>query len=250
MRSVTSIPRLQQLVSRPNFWRRLQWYLDRTFYVRKRQFLGRTLYGIAPFLYHHWMYDTLAWKKMTWLGLPIQKSPCDLWNYQEIFHELKPSLVIEFGTFHGGSAVFFASILRAMGKPFRVLSVDINPCTASDPDVDFLVTSSTDPSVTVAINKLKTIFPGRVFAILDGDHTKEHVLAEMLSLRPLLGSADYLIVEDSNINGHPVLKSHGPGPYEAIQEYFGLYPDDYKRDVDRETKFGFTFAPQGFLIRK
>ncbi len=249
MPPVDSIPRLEQFVSRPNFWRRLQWYLDRTFYVRKRQFFGRTVYGSAPSLYHHWMYDTLAWKKMTWLGLPVQKSPCDLWNYQEIFHALEPALVIEFGTFQGGSAIFFASVLRAIGKPFRVLSVDVNPCMASDPDVDFLVASSIAPNVAATINKLKATFPGPIFAILDSDHTKEHVLAEMLSLRPILGRGDYLIVEDSNINGHPVLKSHGPGPYEAIQKYFQLYPNDYKRDAAREAKFGFTFAPQGFLIR-
>jgi cephalosporin hydroxylase len=89
-----------------------------------------------------------------------------------------------------------------------------------------------------------------VFAILDSDHTMEHVLAEMKLLRPVLRAGDYMIVEDSNINGHPVLPGHGPGPYEAIDAYEREYPNDYVHDRERETKFGFTFATNGFLIRQ
>jgi cephalosporin hydroxylase len=90
--------------------------------------------------------------------------------------------------------------------------------------------------------------PGPVFAILDSDHSKSHVLEELLLLRPLLTKGDYLIVEDSNINGHPVLPLSGEGPYEAIEEYEKRFPNDYVHDA-REHKFGLTFAPHGFLIR-
>jgi cephalosporin hydroxylase len=104
--------------------------------------------------------------------------------------------------------------------------------------------------VTEIITELKQEFTGSIFAILDSDHRKEHVLNEMLLLRPLLKSGDYLVVEDGNINGHPVLPGWGEGPYEALQEYFTRYPDDYERDYAREQKFGFTFATAGFLIRR
>jgi cephalosporin hydroxylase len=43
--------------------------------------------------------------------------------------------------------------------------------------------------------------------------------------------------------------SHGPGPMEALEAYMQQFPDDYRRDIAREMKFGFTFAPRGFLIR-
>ena len=76
-----------------------------------------------------------------------------------------------------------------------------------------------------------------------------HVLAEMKVLRPLLSASDYLIVEDSMFNGHPVVPGYGPGPYEAIEAYEREFPNDYKHDVARENKFGWTFAPNGFLIR-
>jgi cephalosporin hydroxylase len=71
----------------------------------------------------------------------------------------------------------------------------------------------------------------------------------MMNLRDVLIAGDYLVVEDSNVNGHPVKRSFGPGPYEAIQEYFRMFPQDYEHDFEREQKFGFSFAPNGFLRR-
>ncbi|MET2789164.1 CmcI family methyltransferase, partial [Mycobacterium tuberculosis] len=99
------------------------------------------------------------------------------------------------------------------------------------------------------IQRLKNEYPGKIFAILDSDHSMNHVLAEMKLLRPLLSAGDYLVVEDSNINGHPVLPGFGPGPYEAIEAYEDEFPNDYKHDAERENKFGWTSAPNGFLIR-
>ncbi|HTY35194.1 CmcI family methyltransferase, partial [Mycobacterium sp.] len=99
------------------------------------------------------------------------------------------------------------------------------------------------------IRRLRSEFPGKVFAILDSDHSMNHVLAEMKLLRPLLSAGDYLIVEDSNMNGHPVLPGWGPGPYEAIEAYEHEFPNDYTHDVARENKFGWTQAPNGYLIR-
>lgn len=205
--------------------------------------------------YHKWYYNTFVWKKTTWMGINCWKSIADIWNYQEILFDVKPSLVIEFGSAHGGSAVFFASIMRQIGQPFKVLSVDIShgrleQAARQDPDVLFVESSSTIPAVAERIQQLRNEYPGKVFAILDSDHSKDHVLAEMKSLRPLLTAGDYLVVEDSTVNGHPVLPGWGPGPYEAIEEYEQEFPNDYTHDVERENKFGWTFAPYGYLIRK
>lgn len=204
--------------------------------------------------YHRWYYKTQVWMSTKWMGLPTYKSVSDMWNYQEILYSLQPSLVVEFGTFSGGSALFFATVMRQTGNPFKIVSVDVNSAQVAekvkrDPDIELLTISSTDSSVASRIAALKTQYPGNVFAILDSDHTKPHVLAEMMLLRPLLNSGDYMVVEDSNINGHPVLPLWGAGPYEAIEEYFKQFPNDYSFDRERETKFGFTFAPNGFLIR-
>lgn len=212
------------------------------------------IYSAAKRYYHLWYYNNEVWTQTSWMGVQTYKSPMDMWNYQEILVSLQPSLIIEFGTWHGGSALFFSSVMKQIGKPFAVISVDIaaeqiSERTKSDPNIHLLTMSSDREEVRSTIQGLRRDYPGPAFAILDSDHSKKHVLNEMLNLRDVLISGDYLIVEDSNVNGHPVLGSFGPGPYEAIQEYFRKFPNDYEHDFERERKFGFSFAPQGFLRR-
>ncbi|HZE81478.1 MAG TPA: CmcI family methyltransferase [Candidatus Polarisedimenticolia bacterium] len=213
------------------------------------------IYSLAKRYYHLWYYNTGVWQQTTWMGVQTYKSPMDMWNYQEILVSLQPSVVIEFGTWHGGSALFFSSVMQQIGLPYVVVSVDITASRISertkvDPNIQLLTMSSASPEVRQSVKTLRQKFPGPAFAILDSDHSRQHVLAEMLNLRDILVTGDYLVVEDSNINGHPVAKSFGPGPYEAIQEYFRMFPQDYDHDFDRERKFGFSFAPNGFLHRR
>jgi len=205
--------------------------------------------------YHRWYYDTEVWEGVEFLGVPCLKSVADMWNYQEILTELRPSLVVEFGTRFGGSALYFSVIGRVINPDMQVVSVDIScadvhPRVLSDPGIHLITCSSTDPRLAATLHTHRKARPGPVFFILDSDHHKEHVLAEMELLRPVTESGDYLVVEDSNINGNPVLPGWGEGPAEAIAAYCGRYPEDYLRDLERETKFGFTFAPGGFLIRR
>ncbi len=223
--------------------------------IRKVFYRFNPVYAAARRYYHLWYYNSPVWTRTSWMGVATYKSPMDMWNYQEILVSLQPSLVIEFGTWHGGAALFFSSVMQQIGRPFVVVSVDtvadrISEKTKADPHIRLLTMSSACEEARLAIESLRRDYPGPAFAILDSDHSKQHVLAEMINLRHVLVAGDYLIVEDSNINGHPVLSSFGPGPYEAIQEYFNMFPEDYEHDYERERKFGFSFAPNGFLRRR
>ena len=205
--------------------------------------------------YHRWYYDTEVWKSTTFLGLPCLKSVSDMWGYQEIISRLKPDLIIEFGTFSGASALYFSIIKQSVNPNGIVLTVDtdhsnVPPMLMQSQAIKFMTCSSTSPEVADRITKLQQEFPGPIFSILDSDHSKEHVLNEMLSLRNILKPGDYMVIEDSNINGHPVYPEFGDGPMEAILAYQEMYPDDYESDKESEDKFGFTFAPCGFLVRK
>jgi cephalosporin hydroxylase len=233
---------------------RLQWRQAKRLARSAMSLLSYQATGSESDEYHKWYFNTFVWKKTTWMGVDCWKSVSDMWNYQEILCELKPSLIIEFGTAHGGSGLFFANTMRQLGTPFKVLSVDIDhgrlqQVAQCDPDITFVESSSTAPPIVDHIQRLKAEFPGKIFAILDSDHSMNHVLAEMKLLRPLLSAGDYLIVEDGNLNGHPILPGWGPGPYEAVEVYEQEFPNDYTHDVARENKFGWTFAPNGFLIR-
>lgn len=205
--------------------------------------------------YHRWYYDSKVWETVRFIGVPCLKSVSDMWNYQEIIAELHPGLIVESGTRYGGAALYFSAIARLVNPEARVLTVDIDASLIDqrmydDPAIEFMCASSTDASVATRIVELRKHIPGPVFVILDSDHAMSHVLGEMLALRPLLKRGDYLIVEDGNINGHPVLPGWGDGPYEAIAEYCKRHPDDYRSDTAREQKFGFSFAPCGYLIRR
>jgi len=210
----------------------------------------------APEQYHLWYYNTKVWEKTTFMGVRCLKSVSDMWNYQEIIFELKPSLIVEFGAYKGGATLFFSEILKWINPNSKVLTVDnmspnkYNEHVRNNPHIEIFTSSSADPKVADKIVELRKQFPGPVFAILDSDHHKNHVLAEMKMLRNLLEHGDYVVVEDSNTNGHPIDTDFGDGPMEAILEYEKELPDDYTHDTQRENKFGFTFAPHGFLIRK
>jgi cephalosporin hydroxylase len=87
-----------------------------------------------------------------------------------------------------------------------------------------------------------------VLVILDSDHTRDHVLKELQAYSSLVTSGSYLIVEDTNINGHPVLPDFGPGPMEALDTF--LEGDGaFSVDADRE-KLMLTFNPRGYLRRR
>jgi cephalosporin hydroxylase len=90
---------------------------------------------------------------------------------------------------------------------------------------------------------------GPIFLILDSDHSRDHVLRELRVWVPRLKRGDYLIVEDTIVNGHPVRPEHGPGPLEAIAQYLEEAPGLLVHDRTREAKFGASFAARGHYIR-
>lgn len=205
--------------------------------------------------YHKWYYHNNVWQTTEFMGVKTMKSVSDMWNYQEIIFNLKPGIIIEFGTNRGGATIFFSQILSKINPNGKVFSVEINPSIIDQSvknytNIELAIDSSISESVRNKIKNLIQEHSGPIFAILDSDHSKEHVLAEMKFLREFMKKGDYMIVEDSNINGHPIFPGWGEGPYEAMEEYSKLFPEDYHRDQDREKKFGFTFATDGFLIKK
>lgn len=197
--------------------------------------------------FHRLFYDTEAWKSIRWMGVGIEKCPFDLWMYQEILHETQPDLVVECGTRHGGSALFLANMCDLL-KAGRVVTIDVQAPAAPPrhPRIEYVKGSSTDPAVVAkvraAAERLKT-----VLVVLDSDHSKAHVLAEMRAYAPIVTKGSYLIVEDGNVNGHPVLAAHGPGPQEALREFLSECKD-FEQDRSRERLY-MTFNPGGYLRR-
>lgn len=82
--------------------------------------------------------------------------------------------------------------------------------------------------------------------ILDAEQAAAHVFRELTAWVPLLKRGDYLMVEDTIVNGHPVRPEFGPGPMEPIMTYLDKYPGRLIKDDARKGKFGCTFAANGY----
>ena len=63
-------------------------------------------------------------------------------------------------------------------------------------------------------------------------------------LVPVLKPGDYVIVEDTNLDGreHAVAPGWGPSPYDAITHFMAYNRGIFERDLEREVKFGFSQA--------
>src|SRR5215472_11498401 len=115
--------------------------------------------------FHRSYYDSYIWQDTRWLGVPAYKCPFDLWVYQEILTEQRPDVIVETGTADGGSALFLASVCDLLGCG-RVVTIDLEGRSSVDPEV------------------LREARRGigrrdRVMVILDSDHSRDHVLAEL-----------------------------------------------------------------------
>jgi cephalosporin hydroxylase len=187
------------------------------------------------------------WHRNRWLGVPTLKCPFDLWIYQELLFLRRPDVVIESGTAKGGSTYFLASILDMIGSG-RVVTVDIVPQDRpAHPRITYLTGSSTDPEIVATVRE-SIGHDERVMVILDSDHSRDHVLSEMRTYGPLVSKGQYLIVEDTNVNGHPVFPEHGPGPMEAVRDFVAEQGEDWQVDESRE-RLLLTFNPGGYLRR-
>jgi cephalosporin hydroxylase len=187
-----------------------------------------------------------------WLGISTLENPCDMWAIQEIITEVKPDFIIETGTFKGGGAVFYASILQNVNPDAKVITVDIKPQFGDAAKlplfqgrVEFIEGSSVEEEV---IRKISDRTKGaRVMVTLDSDHRMNHVLQELRLYSRLVSPGSYLIVQDTAHNGHPLKTTYGKGPMEALEEFL-KENKDFERDESRG-KFLLTFHPGGYLKR-
>ncbi|MBA2740570.1 MAG: class I SAM-dependent methyltransferase [Actinobacteria bacterium] len=195
---------------------------------------------------HDVLYESDSWTQASWLGAQALKNPLDLWIYQEIVFETKPDVIVETGTYRGGSALYLATICDLV-EHGEVISIDIEPLRddyPQHPRITYLAgRSSTDPGVLDEVRA--RVDARRTLIVLDSDHSEAHVDAELAAYAPLVPVGCYLIVEDSNIG--QIRKDLMPGPLQAI-ERFVARSDDFEIDRHRE-KFLITHNPSGYLRR-
>jgi cephalosporin hydroxylase len=199
-----------------------------------------------------WYANSNTWHTNTWLGIPNQQNPMDVWIVQEILFKTKPDFIVECGAFHGGSAAMWAMILEQVNPDGRVISVDIEDRMGEarklpivKRKVDFIIGSSTAPEIVADVKR--RVAGKKAMLLLDSDHSKKHVLAELNAFWEIVPVGGYINVQDTNVNGHPVVPAFGPGPMEAVREFLAKN-DRFSIDSTQE-RLLFTFHPSGWLKR-
>jgi cephalosporin hydroxylase len=200
-------------------------------------------------------YESGVAGSLNWRGIQIIKNPCDLWVMVELLQTVRPSVLIEIGTHYGGSSLLFSDMMSLLGISVTIITIDINPKWTVDPTqhrIESIIGYSTDPAVVASVREATARIlakqPGPVMVTLDSDHSEENVSRELQSYAPMVTPGSYLVVEDTNVNGHPASPNHGPGPWEAVQAFLTANRD-FEADLNCQRHL-LTFFPNGWLKRR
>lgn len=184
------------------------------------------------------------WQQMTYRGWEVWKTPEDMWLYQEVIHELGPSVIVEFGSGRGGSGLFFADMLEVcVGGLSIVLSMDIDE-RDERPEHDrlhFFTGHSRDESTVNWVHKTVAAYGGPVLIIEDSLHSAEQIRGELSLYHDLVTPGSYFVIEDG---GWP----DQPREIQIEIDEFLESHTDFHRDASK-WKYNLTMAPDGWLRR-
>jgi cephalosporin hydroxylase len=140
----------------------------------------------------------------TWMGRPIIQHPEDMVRLQEAIYFLKPDVIIETGVAHGGSLIFLASLLKAMGNGGRVVGIDIeirppNRSAIESHELRDYITLIEGNSTAAAVVESagRTIQPkDTVLVLLDSNHSYAHVMSELEAYHRFVTRGSYIVATD------------------------------------------------------
>lgn len=193
--------------------------------------------------------QTENFRHVKWLGQPLWQNTTDLWTIQEVISEIRPALLIETGTYEGGSARFYASLMDLMDHG-HVITIDLRRKPQIDhPRVTFIAGSSTDAFVVGRVRAEAAKTEGPVMVILDSDHRQSHVAAELEAYAPLVTPGSYILVQDGIMDELlPALRKDTPGPVPAIRGFLKDHPQ-FVEEKKLSERFIITSHPHGWLRR-
>jgi cephalosporin hydroxylase len=207
------------------------------------------------------MWNADLWRQVSWLGVPVWQWPTDLVLMQELLARLRPRYVIETGLALGGTAIFYASILRLLGIDGRVISIDIQVHPEARKNIeasafrDQITMIEGDSKSDAVHRQIGELLHGEtnVLVCLDSDHSYAHTLAELRAFSQYVPVGGYLVLFDTicedladTPNGDPAWVHDSP--MAALRQFLKDSPN-FASDP-AWGKFLVTFAPRGFLLRQ
>jgi len=200
----------------------------------------------------------------SWLGVPIIQLPADVLAMQEVIWQTKPDVIVETGVARGGSVIFSASLLSLIGKG-KVIGVDIDIRPHNRDTIEKHLQSSRvvlieGPSTARAtVERVKAEIPAgaSVMVVLDSDHSRDHVLAELRAYAPLVGLGHFLVCADTVLGflaaeqtpvNRAKIQYPGDEPLTALRTFLA---EDGRFEMDAEIngKLIVASSPNGYVRR-
>lgn len=196
----------------------------------------------------------------SWMGRPIIQFPQDMIAMQEIIWDIKPDLIIETGIAHGGSLIYYASLLEMMSAEGYVLGIDIDIRAHNRAAIEAHPMSKRIKMIegsSISDDILREVSTHaeqaqRVLVVLDSNHTHDHVLAELKGYAPFVTRGSYLVVFDTLLEDMPddLVQDRpwgkGNNPKTAVMEFI-KGTDRFEIDQALVAKILITVAPDGYL---
>ncbi len=196
----------------------------------------------------------------SWMGRPIIQYPQDMIAMQELIWEIKPDLIIETGIAHGGSLIYYASLMELIGKG-EVLGIDIDIREHNRREIEThpmfkriqMIQGSAIDEELVAEVAHRAEGKETIMVCLDSNHTHDHVLRELELYAPFVTVGSYCVVFDTIVEDMPKGAYERPwdvgnNPKTAVWEYLKSH-DEFEIDHQIDNKLLISVAPEGYLKR-
>lgn len=201
------------------------------------------LYSTEAFKLVSDLWVKLGWNakysyNFSWLGRPLIQLPEDVMRIQEVIHNVRPQVIVETGVAHGGSLILYASLMEAMGIDGQIIGVDIEIRPHNRKAIEehplfrritLIEGSSVDEGI---VSQVKNLIPAdaTVLVILDSDHSRAHVAAELEAYHSCVTPGSYIVATDGIMSEVADTPRGQPGwttdnPTQAAKDFAACHPE-------------------------
>jgi cephalosporin hydroxylase len=185
-------------------------------------------------------------------GIRTLKCPFDLAIYAELLADLKPRTIVEFGSNMGGSALWLADTIDALGlRETKIFTIDIVYLHEyKDPRVNFLQCDINDIRAYLS-DAVISKWQSPILMIDDASHQYRHSLNILNFFDEISSPGDYIVVEDGSISIMDAEDQYEGGPHRALFEFIMSRNEEYEIDRARCDRFGYnvTWNVDGYIRR-
>lgn len=197
--------------------------------------------------------------EIDWLGVPIIQTPEDMILMQELIFKIKPDVIIETGIAHGGSLIYYASLLELLGKG-KVIGIDVEIRGYNRRVIEMhpmfkrieLIEGNSISDETIEKIGKKITKNSTIIVCLDSNHTKAHVLKELQLYHAFVNPGSYIVVFDTIASKLAELGACDKvylnnSPKEAVEEFLKGHNNF---EIDKSyNKLYTSFGQNGYLRR-